>query len=230
MVTQLVLIRHGEACGDPHEHCTPPVAGYLTELGCQQAEQLGAAMAGQAFDHVYASPLGRALQTAQVLVADASAIEICPWLIEWRPASVMGDGPADDAAYESMMANAAKIRPELAWKTPAGEGTLEMAHRIIPPFLNLLAGHGIEAAHGGYLIDPAQRRRSTLRLALVAHGGSLAMIAGFLLGMPMRPHAPFGFEHTGVAVIDFIQRVDVFYPRLRLPAAGQPTTELLKNL
>lgn len=221
LITQLVLIRHGEACGDPHVHVEPPVEGFLTEWGLQQARALSRSAKGVRFDHVYASPLGRAIQTAQALVHDPKQIELMPWLIEWRPASVMGEGPSDDASYASMMQAAAKIRPEMAWKTPAGEGTLEMAHRIIPPLLALLQHHGITAQHGGFAIDPERREGSTLRLAMVAHGGSLAMMTGFLMGLPIRPHGPFRYMNTGLAVIEFVQRVDVWYPTLRLPAAGE---------
>lgn len=227
--TQLVLIRHGEACGDPHEHCQPPVDGYLTEAGVAQAQALGRVMADVKFDQVYASPLGRAIQTAQAIVSDPQQIAIMDWLIEWRPAGAMGEGPSDDASYDAMMAAAAKLRPEMSWKTPAGEGTLEMAHRIIPPMLRLLATHGIEAAHGGYHIDPAQRDAPSLRLAFVAHGGSLALITGFLLGLPTKPYAPFGFENTGTVVIDFVQRVDVWYPVLRVLAASVNAGDSLKK-
>ena len=66
---ELYLIRHAEIAGDPHQHYQPPVEGCLSDLGCRQAAALGAALRGVKFSAVYASPLGRAIQTAHA-VAD----------------------------------------------------------------------------------------------------------------------------------------------------------------
>src|SRR5690606_144189 len=175
---ELYLIRHGDMQGDPHRHCTPPVSDCLSDLGVRQVAALGAALKQTPFTAIYSSPLGRAIQTAQAL--QGPEIQIAPWLIEWRPATVL-EG-IDDATYESLLARSAEIRPEQSWKTAAGEGTLEMAHRIIPGFLRLMSAHGVEAGHGGYLLaNPDDRQR----LALVAHGGSLGVLASLLLGAPL---------------------------------------------
>lgn len=99
---QLYLIRHGEAAGDPHLHCRPPVDGFLTELGGGQAHDTGAALRNVRLDRVFASPLGRAIQTAQP-IADHNGlpVETLPWLIEWRPATVTGE--CDPADYDRIM-------------------------------------------------------------------------------------------------------------------------------
>jgi broad specificity phosphatase PhoE len=207
---ELYLIRHGDMQGDPHRHCAPPVTDCLSDLGCRQAAALGEALKDVPFTAAYASPLGRAIQTAQAL--RAPRIDIADWLIEWRPATVTQG--IDDAAYEKLLARSADIRPEQSWKTDAGEGTLEMAGRIIPGFLNLMTAHGAPPGHGGYLLDDAQDAQ---RIALVAHGGSLGVLAAFLLGIPIRPYAPIAFQQTGVAVFELIRRVDVWYPTLRIP-------------
>lgn len=210
---QLILIRHGEAAGDPHAHCQPPVNGYLTDEGCSHAGDVASALRGVRFDRIFSSPLGRAIQTAQPLASQADrSIEILPWLIEWRPCTVTDE--VNDAQYEQIMADAGKIRPEMAWKTPAGEGTLEMAHRVIVGFLQLMEKLGVHPAHGGYLVDPAA---ADIRVALVAHGGSLGRLLSFLLGVPIQPYAPIAFAHGGIAVVDLQQRVDVWYPVLQIP-------------
>ena len=212
---ELYLIRHAEIAGDPHREYQPPVqSGCLSDVGCRQAAALGEALKDVSFTGVYASPLGRAIQTAHA-IADRRdlRIGILPWLIEWRPATVT-DG-RDETEYETLLKAAEQIRPEEAWKTDAGEGTLEMAHRIIPGFLRFMREQGVRAGHGGYLIDRPQEEQ---RIALVAHGGSLGMLASFLLGIPLRPHGPVAFAQTGVAVFSFVRRVDVWYPTLQIPA------------
>lgn len=210
---ELYLIRHADMTGDPHCEYQPPVEGCLSETGVRQAGALGRALAEVEFSAVYASPLGRAVQTAQVLRgADGVSISILPWLTEWRPATVI-DG-CDDTKYEQMLEAASKLRPEKCWKTPAGEGTLEMYHRIVPGFLTLMASHGVHAGHGGYLLDDPEDAQ---RVVLVAHGGSLGVLTAFLLGIPIRPFAPIAYAQTGVAVFGFVRRVDVWYPMMKVP-------------
>jgi hypothetical protein len=108
-----------------------------------------------------------------------------------------------------MMARAAEIRPEHSWKTAAGEGTLEMAHRIIPGFLKLMSAHGVEAGHGGYLLNDA---RDEQRIALVAHGGSLGVLTAFLLGIPIRPYAPIAYQQTDTAGVEVFRIADPVHP------------------
>jgi broad specificity phosphatase PhoE len=209
------FIRHGRMAGDPHRHYRPPVSGCLSAEGAAQAAALGRALAGITFDHVYASPLGRAIETAQVLTcADGCDIEIKDWLIEWRPAHVVPGG-GDAAKFEEMARTAAMERPERMWKTGAGEGALEMAGRLVPGWVDLLAGLGVDAGHGGYLLhDPDDARC----VALVAHGGSLGHLLSFVLGVPIRPHPPICFLETGVAVVHLVRMGDVWYPQLEIAA------------
>jgi broad specificity phosphatase PhoE len=214
---ELYLIRHADMAGDPHRHYAPPVSGCLSEEGCRQAAALGRALAGVGFSALYASPLGRAVQTAQaVLEAQPAAgltLGLLPWLVEWKPATALGE--CDEIAYAQILARMGQVRPEQSWKTPAGEGTFEMAHRIIPGFLTLMGRHGMQAGHGGYLLDNPQDRQ---RIALVGHGGSLGLLAGFLLGIPLKPHGAVALAHTGLMVFGFMERVDVWYPVLQVPA------------
>lgn len=209
---EIYLIRHGEIAGDPHKYYEPPVTGCLSELGCQQAEELAQALDGIEFSAIYASPLGRAIQTAQPFAAVRQMpIQILPWLREWCPATVLGR--CEESNYEEIEREAAKVRPEAAWQTGAGESTFEFAGRVIPGFLQLMQSHGVEPAHGGYVLGNPEDQQ---RLALVAHGGSLGRLAAFLLGIPLHPFAPIALAHTGVAVFSFQKRVDVWYPTLHI--------------
>ena len=203
---EILLVRHGQISGDPHKHYELPITGSLTELGERQAAAMAAALANTHIDRIYCSPLGRALQTAQAL---AKGRELTPvihkYLVEWMPADLINPGvpiPADVPA---------EYPPERAWKTPHGEGTLEFAARIIPPFIETLSANGVVPGHGGFLIEPGAEN---LRLAFVAHGGTLGRILGYILGFPITPYGPFSFELTGVARIKLYKRIDVWYPAL----------------
>src|SRR5690606_11289158 len=190
-----------DIAGDPHRHYTPPVEGCLSEKGVRQAAALGEALDGVKFDAIYASPLGRAIQTAQAIAGPRDLpIEILDWLIEWRPATVLGE--CDDANFEKMMAEADKIRPEQSWKTAAGEGTLEMAQRVILGFIQLMSRLGVHAGHGGYLLDNPDDDR---RIALLAHGGSLGSLLGFIFNLPVPPYGYFSFNTTSTSVLRFVR-------------------------
>lgn len=213
---RLYLVRHGANRGRENMICTPPVSDFLTPEGREQATNLGAALSTVHFDAVYSSPLGRAIETAQYLVDTETKIKIEPWLIEWRPSHVLeGTGQPDPANYERMQAEAAALRPEMSWKTHLGEGALEMAQRVILGILNLLQKHGVYAGHGGYLLENPDDNSN---IALVAHGGSLGSLLGFLLGIPIKPFMPIAFEQTGVAIVEFVKRMDVWYPSLCVSA------------
>jgi len=136
-------------------------------------------------------------------------MRILPWLIEWRPATQTGE--CDESQYEMIQHRAALIRPEAAWKTPAGEGTLQMAHRVIVGFVELMQSVGGQPAQGGYLIDQSATPQT---LALVAHGGTLGRLAAFLLGIPLTPYAPIALGCGSILRFDFIRRVDTWYPNL----------------
>src|SRR5690606_4240449 len=132
-MTQLYLIRHGEIAGDSHQHWKPPVRGCLSERGMAQAATLAEALQAVKFEAIYASPLGRAIQTAQALAGPRDLpIEVLDWLIEWRPAEVLNK--VVGANYEEMARAAERLPLEQSWKTPAGEGTLEISQRVIVGF------------------------------------------------------------------------------------------------
>lgn len=213
------LIRHGNMAGDPHRHERPPVQGCLSEVGQRQVAALGENLGGVTFDAVFTSPLGRAVQTSQVLRRRPGvAIEVLDWLIEWRPAqAVLGSDPA---RHETMLEAALALRPEQAWKTAAGEGALDMAARIVPGWIACLEGLGVSAGHGGYLLDNPDDDR---HIAWVAHGGSLGVLLAFILGIPFAPRRPLVFRETAAAVLTLDRHRDVWYPALEiLPPGGMP--------
>jgi broad specificity phosphatase PhoE len=210
---RITLIRHGRMTGDPHRRYLPPVDGCLSPEGVAQAEALGHALAGRRFTHVFSSPLGRAIQTAQVLPrAPGTAIQVLDWLEEWRPAP-RPDGQREAARHEEMCTRAAQLPPEQTWKTAAGEGTLEMAARIVPGWIALMERLGAPARFGGYqLVDPADASE----VALVAHGGSLGHLLSFALGVPIRPNPPVTFAETGAAALRLVRQGEVWYPQLEI--------------
>jgi len=211
----VLLIRHANMAGDPQGYYSPPVQGCLSPQGEAQAAALARRLDGARIDAIYSSPLGRAVQTAQALALPRGLrMAILPWLVEWLPAPALQKG--DPARFEETLKAAARLRPEESWKTAAGEGVFEMANRIVPGWLDLLARHGVRAGHGGYLLPD---EAAQLRLAVVSHGATLGVLLSHILGIPMQPFPPLHLKETACATIEFVRRADVWYPALRLESA-----------
>lgn len=210
----MLFFRHAEISGDPYAEPELPAEGHLSGLGEAQALALGRRVADIPIDVVWASSYGRALRTAH-LAMQGRGLEIrrLEFLREWLPDRSIAD--ADATRWESMSRASAGWHAEEIWKTELGEGCLEMVARVGPPFLRELAGLGVHARHGGYVVE---ERAVGLRLAVFAHGGSLGALLGFLLGLPPFPVSRFSFELTGMARIRLHRQKDVWYPQLVVPA------------
>lgn len=210
---EILLIRHGKAAGDPYAEPEPPAEGFLSELGIEQARALCVALRDEKIDLAWTSTYGRAVYTAH-LALDGRGIPLTrfSFLREWIPD--LETAKADSTEWEKINIAAAESPAEQTWKTGLGEGCLDMLARVGPPFLKELGKVGIHARHGGYVLE---RRAEDLRIAVFAHGGSLAALLGFLLDIPPFPVSRFSFDLTGVARIRMQRQSDVWYPQLALP-------------
>lgn len=218
---KLLLIRHGEIQGDPFACPGPGADGCLSRSGVAQAEAARAALAGDRIDVAWSSPYGRALQTAETVVAPHRVpVKILPFLKEWQPARELEKLPRSQ--YDVIVRHAEDLYPEERYQTALGEGTYELYARVIPPFLKELDGAGVHHRMGGYILD---RRVRDWTLAVFAHGGTLNVLLSFLLKVPPFPMGCFSFQHTGMATLDFQERKGIHYPYLVLsaPAAVRPS-------
>lgn len=77
---ELVLIRHGETEWSRERKHTGRTDVSLTDVGRAQARHIAAAVESFEFSHVFASTLGRAWETAQLVGLDPTAE---PDLLEW---------------------------------------------------------------------------------------------------------------------------------------------------
>src|SRR5512143_3293953 len=133
--TRILLVRHGHSSGDPFATPAPPVRGYLAEpLGVQQAQATAEALKKARIDVAFSSPYGRALQTAQIVLAGRDVpLHVLPALREWMPDPALEKLPA--TTREKIQRQVDDLYAEETWKTELGEGTYEMYARIVPPFL-----------------------------------------------------------------------------------------------
>lgn len=212
---RLTLVRHGEIAGDPFICPERPVQGCLSEdIGVLQAQATADTLKDEHFDIAYSSPYGRALQTAEIVMAGREIdIRIMPFIHEWLPREQYRRLPDDE--WARLMREQEDLFAEDTWQTEVGEGVFEMYARIIPPFLKELANIGIHSRYGGFVPD---EKAKDLSIAIFAHGGSLGVLLSFLLGVRPFPISAFSFNHTGIANINFVNKKGVYYPQLVIPA------------
>lgn len=217
---EILLIRHGEAAGDPHAEPGTSANGFLSALGISQARTLGQKLQGEKIDLAWTSTYGRAILTAAIALEGRNIPTTqFRFLREWFPNQEKAK--EDATQWEVINASAADFYAEQTWKTDLGEGCLEMLARVGPPFLKELEKIGIHARHGGYVIE---KGCEDLKLAVFAHGGSLGALIGFLLSSTVFPITRFNFELTGLARIRLKKQGDVWYPQIILsaPTASMP--------
>jgi broad specificity phosphatase PhoE len=68
---EFFLIRHGQSTANASGVWQGQMEFPLSEEGRLQARLAGKALAGQAFDAIYSSPLGRAFETAEIIAREA---------------------------------------------------------------------------------------------------------------------------------------------------------------
>jgi probable phosphoglycerate mutase len=150
-VTELLLVRHGETDwnreGRFQGHADPP----LNDLGRDQARELAATLGGEEVSAVYASPLKRAFETAE-LIAAARGLTAVP---------VEGLREVDVGSWQALTRAEAEARfpqqfrrwLEYGQGWDDGETYDEMGERVIAALRALAARHEDEriigVTHGG---------------------------------------------------------------------------------
>jgi broad specificity phosphatase PhoE len=210
---KLLLIRHGEMAGDAFVCPASPVTGCLSPTGIAQARAAQRALRDVQIDLAFSSPYGRALQTAEIVLADRNVpLSIFEFLKEWMPNPALDS--LSDAEREHLHRLANEGYAEETWKTDLGEGCYGMFDRICPPFLVELDRLGVHHRMGGYVIEDGAQN---LSLAIFAHGGTLNTLLSFLLGVPPFPLGRFSFALTGAAIVEMGERRGIHHPKLVIP-------------
>ncbi len=120
----IVLVRHGNYAADPSidEKAGPP----LSPIGVAQARLAGAALKGQPvhFDHLYASPMQRARDTAAVIAGDfpGRSFEVIDDLAECTPPTRRTEVTKDEKPADLVACKEQLDRVFARFFRPAREG------------------------------------------------------------------------------------------------------------
>ena len=168
MTTRLLLIRHGATTLSAEDRFAGSTDVQLSEIGREQAERLRERLANEAIDAVYASQMGRALETARIVAGTKHPTPVAnPALRE-----------IDHGRWEGLTRREVedKFKDEyLAWEEDPftfaplhGESGLAVLARALPAIREILTMH--------------QGRT----VAVVSHKATLRLILCSLLGIDAR--------------------------------------------
>lgn len=167
---RLLLIRHGQSLANIDGRIQDG-SDPLTSLGRNQASALANALIVRGdITHLYASPLDRARETAEI-VGDAIRITpiLEPGLAEIDTGVAAGQLWTVWKAEHPELASAMEPGPGRIETWPGGESGFEHRDRVLATFDRIIQRHrGTDAA-----------------IAVVSHGGSLAWIAAMLSDDPL---------------------------------------------
>lgn len=207
-----ILTRHGQAApGDLM------LGGQLdmplTPAGCKEAEALGRRLAGVRVDRIVASPMARAMETAQT-IATGRPVEVDERLRE-----------LDYGRWEGLTAAEIEVRdPELRarWEhdpaethSPGGESGNDVAARALGFLVDLLATELPGPAGGsrhspdpggsrGHVSEAQAEAEGERRVLVVAHGTYNRILMCVALGVPVRDYRRrFIQDRTNLTVLRY---------------------------
>jgi alpha-ribazole phosphatase/probable phosphoglycerate mutase len=168
MATTLYLIRHGETEGAEERRYKGSLDVPLSADGKRRMAAVGMRLANVRFDAIYASPLSRALKSAELVAAPQG---IAPTVVE--PLRERNFGRWEGLTFDECRAGFpdefnAWFQKPLTSSPVGGESTLDVRARVVPALTEILRRH-----NGGG------------NIAVVAHGGVNRIILCELLGMPL---------------------------------------------
>jgi len=185
-VTEVLLIRHGQQDidfnGPIGEVMDPP----LSEHGLAQAALLGEALSTTHFDTIFASPLRRAMQTAEAVQHHHKHLEL-DVMVDLEEVRIFEDVPPEKTALEFfgkdlLMAVRQRMLQERSWDVyPNSESSFDFRKRAVNA------------------VETAIARNVGERIAIVCHGGVINAYIGHIVrssyDMFFRP------GHTSVSVV-----------------------------
>lgn len=211
----LFFVRHGDPCYDPD---------MLTPLGMRQAEAVGRRLARYGVNRIFASPMKRAMQTAQplceLLGKEMTRVDFASEVHAWEGLTLMEDGqrkwasghPRTQQLFASEEVRALGMRwyehPAFAGETYARYMTYVAEES--DAFLAAL-GYTRTAREGIYRTE----RDHDERVALFAHAGFGGAFMSHVLGIPYPQYSQtYEISHSCLTVIEFKEKNGICIPRV----------------
>lgn len=182
---KLILIRHAESemSGRYLGHTDPP----LSDRGQAQATALAHRLAGERLSALYASPLQRALDTAQTIAA--------PHRLEVKVVAALAEldfGDWDGLSYEEIEHRdpeqlARWLADPMAIHPPGGETLAHMSHRTVAAVQAIVTRHPQGA------------------VAIISHGGPIRALVCHALELSPEVHWRIGQDLAAISRLDWYE-------------------------
>jgi len=182
---RLLLIRHAQSVGNAAHRIQGWDDQPLTEVGKAQAEALAARIACESpLQALYASPLLRARQTADIIAERIDMVVQCDDRLKEHDCGAI-TGMCFDEVESQYPALVAAWR-ESPWRVPLpGEESLEAFEKRVMSAMADVVGGG----------------RAEDVIAVVSHGGTLGTYLTGLLGLDRRKRHPWMFDNASLSVV-----------------------------
>ena len=190
---RLVLVRHGESVGNFENRLQGQEDYPLTERGRRQAQLTAQRLSAMGAHAVYTSPLLRAHATALTIAENLGVpARLLPDVAEYHFGELSG------ATYAELRERfAASVRPQER-VYPGEEGRDNFLRRVTEAMWGLVEKHPGET------------------VAVVSHGGPIALFCQTVLGLPYRRPMPFAVDNCSLATVRVPDRIS----RVEMPSAA----------
>ena len=203
-MTRFIVVRHGETRWNVEARIQGQRDSDLTEEGVAQAEALGERLAGERFDRIVSSDLGRAHETARRIAA-ACGREITLDVRLRERHFGQGEGLLYDEVDRLHPGAFSRVREtDPDYVIPGGESRRQFHARVVAGF------EALARAHAGETV------------VVVTHGGVLATLYRHIHGIPLdKAHAiPITNASYNALTFDGARwAVDTWSCTLHLPGA-----------
>lgn len=182
---RLLLARHGQSVWNADRRFQGRTDVGLSPKGTEEAISLGRAVARRPLAAVYASPLARARQTAEIVVRGTGlTVTVAEDLKElslgaWEGRTVDDVLAAEGEAYRQW------LRQPFDCPPPGGEHVRDVAGRVLPVMERIAARHP----------DGEE-------LLVVAHGGVISVYLCHLLGLTFNALWRMAIHNGSLTVVD----------------------------
>ncbi len=184
---KLHSIRHGQTVFNSQRKWQGWLDSPLTELGRQQARESALRLIQTPFDQIIVSPLGRALETLDIILAELPNLKKLPVLVE-EQIKERNVGHVGGIVFEDVL----KMHPEemelrrtqpLDWDPEGGESSIQFVNRIHNWAKSLNQSHVNQ------------------NILSISHGGVCGQLHAYALGLP--PEEGWSFKIPNASISEY---------------------------
>jgi len=186
---RIYFVRHGQSEANVLRVISNrDVPHHLTELGHQQAEALARSLTDVPLAAIYASPIVRAVETAQIVAASKGLpVQIAGALREPDCGIMEGRGDEEAWAEHDRVVRDWVVERQFDNRIAGGESYNDLRARFVPFIENLVAAHG----------------RTDRNLLLITHGSLLYLMLPLVLAnIDLASVGEYPMPNTGIIIAE----------------------------